>query len=69
MNENSRINAQIEKYGTAFSTSMITDQESFYDSRAEIYDEQNEAPQRRKRRKIMFEIYHEVLNRYFKEIK
>ncbi|OGG30929.1 hypothetical protein A3I51_00990 [Candidatus Gottesmanbacteria bacterium RIFCSPLOWO2_02_FULL_38_8] len=67
MNEISRINAQIEKYGTAFTTSMITDQESFYDSRAEIYDEQNEAPQRQKRRKTIFGLYNKILKKYFKK--
>ena len=69
MSEINRINVQIEKYGTAFTTSMVTDQESFYDSRAEIYDEQNEAPQRKKRRKIIFGIYYEILTRYLKSNK
>ena len=66
MDEIRRINYQIDKFGTAFTTSMLTDQEAFYDFRAEIYDEQNEVPQRKKRRQIIFGIYHKILKKYLK---
>lgn len=69
MDEVRRINYQIDKFGTAFTTSMLTDQEAFYDFRAVIYDDQNEVPQRKKRRQIIFGIYHKILKRCLKDKK
>lgn len=59
--ERSRLNKAVESGQPAFTTGMFIDQEAFYDQRADIYDEQNEIPERAERRKAINAIYHSKL--------
>jgi SAM-dependent methyltransferase len=61
MNNIEEIQKRIESKGAAFVDSMITDQEAYYDVRADVYEEQNEIPVRRNRREAMYKIYHAIL--------
>jgi len=63
MDEIKRINGEIARKGFAFASSMLTDQERFYDSRAGGYDRQMERCERVQRRKKIFALYHSILRK------
>ncbi len=58
-----QINKEVSIRGGYVLDSMPTDQEAFYDVRADIYDQQNDIPSRIERRKIMNDFYHAELQR------
>src|SRR3989344_3590385 len=59
--ERQRLNAEIVALGGTVASFPVTDQQSFYNLRASIYDEQNESPERRRRQETMDDYYHQAL--------
>lgn len=58
--EKLKLKSEIAQHGDALRDFSFTDP-SFYDARAEIYDAQNESPERKRRQEMMDAFYHEAL--------
>ena len=61
--EKTRLNSEIVAQGATVTNVPVTDQRSFYDLRASIYDQQNAFAERRQRQETMDDFYHQELRK------